>query len=189
MSAAVLRMEHSLGNALRHFRAGGNVTTETRSMVWIDDLLREASVLFAPIARAKNVALELPAEDVTIGVYGDEELLRQIVVNLISNALKYTPDGGQVRLKLSADKRNTYIRVADTGRGIRAEDQPHLFTKFYRTDEGSRHERIPGTGLGLSIALKAAQAHGGTIAVQSQIGHGSVFTVSLPKTAPSQEAA
>jgi signal transduction histidine kinase len=191
MSAAVLRMEHSLGSALRLFRAGagGGVAASRKTVVWIDDLLREAGMLFAPVAKAKNVTLELPPDNVTKGLYGDEELLRQIVFNLISNALKYTSDGGRVHVSLTGDAACVRLQVQDNGLGIRASDLPHLFTKFYRSDEGERRVRIPGTGLGLNIALKAAQAHGGTITVSSELRRGSVFTVTLPKSGTTKEAA
>lgn len=183
MSSAVLRMEHSLENALGLFRHGRTFAAERKGMVWFDDVLREACRIFAPVARAKKIEIELPPADAAKWLYADDEQPLQIAVNLISNALKYTPDGGKIRVGLEADDSELRLRVADTGCGIKAEDLPHLFTKFYRGEPGERRRRIPGSGLGLSIAQKAAHALGGTITVTSKPGEGSVFTVTFPKTA------
>lgn len=184
MSAAVLRMEHSLENALGLFRHGRTFAAERKGMVWLDDVLREACRIFAPVARARNIEIELPPTDAAKWLYADDELPLQIVVNLISNALKYTPDGGKIRAGLAADDASLRLWVADTGCGIKAEDLPHLFTKFYRGEPGAGRERIPGSGLGLNIAQKAALSLGGAITVTSEPGQGSVFTVTFPKTAP-----
>lgn len=184
MSAAVLRMEHSLENAIGLFRHGRAYTAKHKHMVWIDDVLRETCRIFTPVARARKINLELPPCGVTKCLYADDEPLRQIVVNLVSNALKYTPDGGSVRVGLEADDEAVRFWVSDTGCGIKAEDLPHLFMKFYRGEPGERRERIPGSGLGLNIAQKAARSLGGAITVQSEPGQGSIFTVTFPKTAP-----
>ena len=182
MSAAVLRMEHSLENAIGLFRHGPAYAARHKGTVWIDDVLRETCQIFAPVARARKIELELPPPAVTKCLYADDELLRQIVVNLTSNALKYTPDGGRVRLGLESDDKEVRFWVADTGCGIEAADLPHLFTKFYRGEPSAR-ERIPGSGLGLNIAQRAARSLGGEISVTSQPGQGSVFTVAFPKKA------
>ncbi|MDE2141432.1 MAG: HAMP domain-containing histidine kinase [Elusimicrobia bacterium] len=188
MSAAVLRMEHSLQNAIGLFRHGRAYTAGRRDMVWIDDVLREAGQLFAPAARARSIELELPPASVAKFLNADDEPLRQIVVNLISNALKYTPDGGRVRVGLESDDKEVRFWVSDTGRGVKPEDVPHLFTKFYRGETGAGRERIPGSGLGLHIAQKAAGSLGGKITVRSEPGRGAVFTAAFPKTAPRAEA-
>ncbi len=181
MSAAVLRMEHSLENALGLFRHGRAYAARHKGLVWIDDVLREVCRLFAPAARSRKIELEQPPIDVTKGLIADDEQLRQIVVNLVSNALKYTPDGGRVRIGLESDDAQVRFWVSDTGRGIEPEDIPHLFTQFYRGKPGERAERIPGSGLGLNIAQKAARSLGGEITVRSEPGQGSVFTVTFPK--------
>jgi len=188
MSAAVLRMERSLENALGLFRHGHAYAARHKGLVWIDDVLRETCKMFAPVARARKIELELPPFAVTKGLIADDELLRQIVVNLVSNALKYTPDGGRVRVGLESDDNEVRLWVSDTGCGITAEDLPHLFTKFYRGEPGERRERIPGSGLGLNIAQKAARSLGGEITVQSEPGQGSVFTATFPKTESKAEA-
>lgn len=182
MMTAVARMENSLGSALRLFKAASGLSEGARKLVWVDELVREICTLFALSATSKNVAIHGLAPEVAECVYADEELMRQVVTNLISNALKYTPAGGEIRVGLESDARELRFWVADTGYGIKADDLPRLFTKFYRSGTGSdAGEPIPGTGLGLSIVHKAVQAMDGTIKVQSELGKGSNFLVSIPK--------
>ena len=185
MMAAVSRMERSLGSALSLFKEG-LPSAGPRSIVWLDDVAREACLLFAAEAEAKKIALESPAKGAAAFLYADPELLRQILVNLLSNAIKYTPEGGRVTVTLFDDGRRAGVVVADTGRGISAEDLPRLFTKFFRAD---KDRRVGGTGLGLSIAKSAARALGGDIAVESRLGEGSRFTAEFLKPAPRTEAA
>jgi len=188
MLAAVLRMEQSLGSALRLFKSGPAEAAGAKRPVWLDDVACEVATLFAPVARSKRIEVSLPPPEATECVYADEELVRQIVTNLISNALKYTPDGGRVAVSLRGGEREVALSVADTGYGIAPEDTALLFTKFYRAGDGPRAgRRIPGTGLGLSIAHAAALALGGRIDVESAPGRGSVFTVVLPKPLPERQ--
>ncbi|MBW4694123.1 MAG: response regulator [Lyngbya sp. HA4199-MV5] len=112
-----------------------------------------------------------------IFVKADQKLLRQLLNNLISNAIKYSPVDKLVLLKLYRTYEAIYIEVQDAGIGIAPEDLEHLFEPFQR---GKNVGRLPGTGLGLAIAKRAATLHGGEITVKSQIGHGTTFTVRLP---------
>lgn len=107
----------------------------------------------------------------------DEKLLRQIVSNLLTNAIKYSPQGGQVDFHLECDESEARITVADEGIGIGPDDQAHLFDAFHR---GRNVSNISGTGLGLAIVKKCLDLHGGTIAVESELGRGSRFAVTLP---------
>ncbi len=107
----------------------------------------------------------------------DEKLLRHILTNLLSNAIKYSPQGALVEFGLTLDDKNALFRIQDQGIGIPAADQGKLFTAFHR---GSNVRRIPGTGLGLSIAKQCVEVQGGKIAMESEPGHGSTFTVTLP---------
>jgi signal transduction histidine kinase len=125
-----------------------------------------------------GVTVRLGAED-QASVLGDEDRLRQLLLNLVDNAIKYTPAGGMVTLGLSRRDGWAQIAVSDTGMGIAAEDLPHIFERFYRADRS--RGRSGGSGLGLPIAGWIAQAHGGRIEVTSQMGQGSVFTVWLPE--------
>jgi signal transduction histidine kinase len=107
----------------------------------------------------------------------DEKLIRHILTNLISNAIKYSPQGTIVEFHLTLDAQKAVFRIQDQGIGITAADQENLFTSFFR---GSNARRIPGTGLGLSIVKQCVEMHGGRIALHSEPGHGSTFTVTIP---------
>jgi len=114
-------------------------------------------------------------------VEGDRIRLRQLFLNLITNAIKYTPRGGEVELTLTASEREAVFAVRDTGIGIAAIDLPNIFDRFYRADRvRSRQSERGGFGLGLSISQWIAQAHGGSLTAQSRLHRGSTFTVTLP---------
>ena len=117
-------------------------------------------------------------------IWADAQRIEQILANLLSNAIRHTPDGGRVAIALSAEPDVARIAVSDTGPGISLEDLPHLFDRFYRPDR-SRSRAEGGTGLGLSIARRLAQAHGGDITVESAPGQGATFMVILPRGAKS----
>jgi len=130
-------------------------------------------------ALANGVQLQLTAEDRAL-VAGDPDRLKQLLLNLVDNAIKYTPAGGQVSLGLA--RRDGWVRIdiADTGIGIPADDLPHIFERFYRVEK-ARTRKYGGTGLGLSIARWIADVHGGYIDVESEVGQGTTFTVWLPE--------
>jgi signal transduction histidine kinase len=107
----------------------------------------------------------------------DEKLIRHIITNLISNAIKYSPQGTLVEFHITLDPRNAVFQIRDQGIGIPPADQEKLFTAFHR---GSNARRIPGTGLGLSIVKQCVDLHQGSITVESELGHGSTFTVTVP---------
>jgi len=127
-----------------------------------------------------TVRSDIPAEPVTMAV--DRHRIREMLLNLVTNAIKYTPSGGTVALGLAQEDGAVVFTVADTGIGIAAGDLPHIFDRFWRADPArSRTGARPGTGLGLAITKWIAEAHGGSITVQSRPGRGSVFTVRLPR--------
>lgn len=134
------------------------------------DVYRQARVT------ANGVILQLGHEDQAV-VQGDADRLKQLLLNLVTNALKHTPPGGHVTMSLFREPERVRITVADTGRGIAPTALPHIFERFYRAENNDQK----GTGLGLSIAQWIAQAHGGQITVTSELGKGSVFTLSLPR--------
>ncbi|MFJ4783788.1 sensor histidine kinase [Streptomyces sp. NPDC088794] len=112
---------------------------------------------------------------------GDPLRLRQAVGNLVSNAIRHTPAGGSVELRVTAVPGTTLIEVTDTGTGIAAEDLPHVFERFWRAEK-SRSRHTGGSGLGLAIVRKLVEAHGGTVAVRSELGTGTVFALRLPQS-------
>ena len=112
-------------------------------------------------------------------IQGDREHFKRLLVNLLDNAIKYTPAGGRVTLSLRCDGRRAHVEISDTGMGLTEDEQEQIFNRFYRAAE-ARSQRGGGAGLGLSIAQSIAVAHGGRIEVESTPGHGSTFTVTLP---------
>ncbi|MEX0800920.1 MAG: ATP-binding protein [Dehalococcoidia bacterium] len=125
-----------------------------------------------------EVKLRLGNED-QVSVTGDRDLLKQLILNIVENGIKYTPAGGQVTLSLFRDEVSARVVVEDTGRGIPADQIPFIFERFHRvTVAGSRGSG--GAGIGLAIADWIARAHGGEIVVQSEVGKGSAFTIVLP---------
>jgi len=112
-------------------------------------------------------------------VLGDADQLKQVLVALLDNALKYTPYEGTISLSLTTDERFAIVKVSDTGIGISPDDLPHIFERFYRADRTRSRDR-GGSGLGLAIVQSIVQEHQGTIEVESTPGRGSTFTLSLP---------
>jgi signal transduction histidine kinase len=132
----------------------------------------------SPRARKVDVALVADTVPITLEA-GDADRLGQLVDNLVSNALKFTPEGGSVTVRLKRADGQAVLEVADTGMGISAADQEHLFERFFRAERATE-KAIPGIGLGLSICAAIATGSGGTIAVESAEGHGTTFRVTLP---------
>jgi signal transduction histidine kinase len=129
-----------------------------------------------PRAAAADVSLAIECDE-TPTVRADRVRLAQVFDNLISNAIKFTPPGGRVGLSISMVGEDAMIVVADSGMGMTPEDQQRLFTRFPRTKAAAR---IQGTGLGLSITKAILDAHHGSISVESEVGHGTTFTVTVP---------
>ncbi len=140
---------------------------------------RETVETLAPLADDRAVSLHIEASDGLPRVNADPDRLRQVVLNLVENALRHTPQGGEVRISVQNAGESVRISVADTGRGIGPDDLPHIFEHFYRADP-SRARSSGGTGLGLAIVKSLVEAHGGWVTVQSDVGTGSTFTVTLP---------
>ncbi len=140
-------------------------------------LLKRIAVIFGQDFKDKGVALALHAQEMT--VEADKDKLSQVFVNLINNALKFTPAGGSVEIELQKTPDAAVVTFKDTGCGIPEKDIAHIFERFYRTDR-SRSRKTGGFGIGLTISQAIMQAHGGGISVSSEQGKGSVFTVSLP---------
>ncbi len=146
----------------------------------LKDVLETAIQVCEAGAIAKKIGVELScAEEIVAKL--DPQLLEQAIVNLIDNAIKYSNDGGTVRVEALQRESETIISVRDQGCGIEKEHLPRLFERFYRVDK-ARSRQLGGTGLGLAIVKHIAQAHGGRVAVESIPGKGSTFSIHLPKT-------
>ena len=142
-------------------------------------VLWEIADEFQPQAEAKRQLLTIGDTAPNSIVQGDALQLRQALRNLIGNALKYTPDGGTITLSLQQDAGMVQIKIKDTGYGMPASELPHIFDRFYRV-RNNGHDDVEGNGLGLAIVKSIIEQHQGTIAVQSEPGKGSCFTISLP---------
>ena len=170
------RMTRLVGDLLLLARADSGGLPLERKPVELDyilfDVYRQVRILESP------VGIELTDVD-QVTVLGDADRLKQLMLNLVENAVKYTPPGGEVSLSLSKKAGWAFFEVSDTGIGIPPENLPHVFDRFYRVDK-ARTRAQGGSGLGLSIAKWVAQAHGGAIRVTSQVGEGTTFSVTLP---------
>lgn len=181
MSEAVKQMEVSLGNALALFKTEHKPKLELEPFK-VREVVAEVVRLFAPTAKVNDIVLTGPLGTHAGKVVSDKELVRRLAINLVSNGLKYTPPGGVVTLKLHEDEGSVVFEVKDTGPGISPEFRDQIFTKFYRAPAANgKEQRIPGSGLGLAIAKQAADLLGGRIWLESQVGQGSTFYVSIPK--------
>ena len=140
----------------------------------VGECARAAQVL----AAQKDLHLTVDAKS-PVTLTGDDELVKRLVLNLLDNAVKYTPEGGEISVKLTQQNGTALMIVSDSGIGIPQGDLPHVFDRFYRVDK-ARSRALGGAGLGLSIADWIVKAHGGELRVQSAPGKGSEFTVELP---------
>jgi signal transduction histidine kinase len=142
-------------------------------------LLRQTMAVLQPLAAEKDLVVTLEGPDAPCPLVGDRHLLTRAVENLVDNALRHTPAGGEIRVSWGAEGTQLVVRVADTGPGIAAHDVPHLFTPLYR-GESSRNRQTGGAGLGLAIARRILQAHGGDLTAANRTTGGAVFTMTLP---------
>ncbi|KHL01141.1 hypothetical protein LK10_16995 [Sinomonas humi] len=158
--------------------ATSGATEDYRMPLDLARLVREQAVASAPEAASRNISLEVDA-DADLPILGDRTGVVRVIDNLVSNALKYSDDGGKVRLRARQDGTWAVLSVEDEGIGIGAEDLDRVFMRFQRSSAALR-SGIPGTGLGLALAQEVAEQHGGELAVTSELGVGSVFTLRLP---------
>ena len=142
-------------------------------------IVDEVTDLMAVTAKRKNLALDVELPDGPVSARGDATEIDRLVSNLVSNAVKYTPEGRRVSIRVCREGDRVRIEVADEGLGISAADQERLFDEFFRSSNPEA-VRQPGTGLGLAIVKRIVERHGGDIEVESELGVGSTFTVTLP---------
>jgi signal transduction histidine kinase len=142
------------------------------------EVLAEAVEAARPLADERGIELRGQSEP-KLRLLGDRDRVAQVIDNLLSNALKFTPAGGEVSVDVARSNGNTRLVVADTGAGMRSDELGHLFERFYRTDAAAT-QAVQGSGLGLSICKAIVEAHGGVITADSVLGHGTSLTVELP---------
>jgi signal transduction histidine kinase len=171
------RLKDLIDDILLTARMDGGYLTLDREPLALGDLAARHVESIRPAAAAKGVDVVLGIDDDLPTVEGDEMRLGQLLDNLLSNAVKFTPAGGKVAVDVGRRDGMACVEVADSGVGMPADDLDRLFERFFRA---STARAVQGTGLGLSIAKSIAEAHGGTIAVRSEVGVGTTFVVELP---------
>ena len=176
------RLNNLVSNLLHYSRVQGRRETARRAVDLVE--LCEASVdLLGIRARQAGVGLTFTPLAERVVVFGDPEELGRVIDNMVDNAVKYTPSGGQVVVSMSADADHVVVAVADTGIGIGIADQTKVFSAFHRSTNPNALS-IPGTGLGLPISQRIAESHGGALELMSELGQGSTFSFSLPLRSP-----
>jgi two-component system OmpR family sensor kinase len=179
---AVVRMQSIVERMLTLARAESGEQTPTNSIIPMRDLLTEVIAWLEPLAVERSVRLEVLGAD--LHVEGDEEQLREAIVNVITNAIVYNRPGGRVTISLSASAGSAArIEILDTGNGIPAAALPYVFDRFFRVDK-ARSRTTGGAGLGLAVARAIVGSHRGTISCSSTEGSGSRFVITLPASQP-----
>ncbi|HID62957.1 MAG TPA: GHKL domain-containing protein, partial [Anaerolineae bacterium] len=145
----------------------------------IGALVEEAVAGLLRLAQAKGIELSIQSPPRLPRIPADRARIKQVFINLLDNAVKYCPEGSEVQVRLRTDAEGIVVEVADNGPGIPEEDLPYIFEKMYRVEkEGTR--AVEGSGLGLSIVKRIVELHGGQVAVESTVGKGTTFRISLP---------
>jgi heavy metal sensor kinase len=177
------RLAKIVEDLFRLARADSGRYVLNRHDFYLDELLSETAHAATLLAASKDITIEMP-DCPELPYHGDEDMLRQMISNLLDNAIKYTPPGGRIRLGLKALDHDYVISITDSGPGIPAEAQPHIFERFFRADKSRSSEENngnSGAGLGLSIARWAAEVHRGSLNLRHSDERGSVFVAVLPK--------
>jgi two-component system, OmpR family, phosphate regulon sensor histidine kinase PhoR len=175
------RLHRLIENILNISRIESGVVKVVREPISLTGVVKRVLDVASPQAKLKNVELDQRLAPVFYQVEADEDMIYQAAMNLVSNAIKYTPDGGKIVVEVSVDERRglAVCSVSDDGAGIPAGDLPHIFEKFYRVDANKKLAK--GTGLGLTLVKHIVESvHNGGLAVTSEEGHGSTFSFELP---------
>jgi len=186
INAEAERLGNLISDLLALARGDEGRTQFEREPVRLDLLAGAVAANGEPLAAERAITLEVQAPR-PVTILGDEARLIQVVMNLLENAVHYTHPGGRVTVVVEARKNQARLAVRDTGIGIEPEHLPHIFERFYRADPARRHRGGSSSGLGLSIVEWVVRAHGGAVAVESQLGQGSCFTVTLPLASLTEE--
>jgi signal transduction histidine kinase len=193
ITSNVERMTKLVTDLLEISRLEAGRTTLTLAPVELREVVEETLTNTRTEIEARQHTLEVELPDDLPPVLGDRERLVQILTNLVSNAYKYTPDGGRIRIAVDgqvgppAPPGHVLVAVSDTGIGMTPQELAHLEEKFYRADHPLVREQ-PGTGLGMSITRRLVALHGGELTVQSEPGRGSTFRFTVPSAEPGGDA-
>ena len=178
------RMQHLVDELLDLSRIESGVWRPQRRVVEIEPAAREAWAGVTAQAAGRELHLELAVARSAEAVLADPDALRQILTNLLENAVRHTPTGGRIRVAAELGPAGIVLSVSDTGSGIAPEHVPRIFERFYRVDAGRSRDR-GGTGLGLAIVKHLVEAHGGRIEAETALGHGTTIRMTFPPEPPS----
>ena len=151
----------------------------------INELLRRCILLFEQRIEEGQLDVNIQLGESKLYVWADQDRISQVITNLIDNAVKFTPPGGELKIWTQSAGNKVYVSIADTGEGIPVEDQPYVFERFFKVDK-SHSQSKAGTGIGLSIVKRIISQHGENITLQSVPGKGTTFTFSLTRTFEAQ---
>lgn len=149
--------------------------------VSLDEQIRRVIVALQPQWSARNIHFELDLQ--TVKLTADHDQLNQIWTNILSNGIKFSEDGGVIKVSIKQDIKNVTVRISDTGIGISLEDQKRIFERFFKADR-SHSRKYDGSGMGLAIVKQIVSLHQGDVRVESEPGQGATFIVTLPITPP-----
>lgn len=164
-------------NLLKLSSLDNNKIPLVKSNFPLDKQLQHIALTLEPQWSSKNLTLEVDLNKTNI--HGDEDLLLQAWMNLLNNAIKFTPENGDIYITLEVKNNSAVVKIKDTGIGISSKDQVHIFERFYKSDK-SRDRLLKGNGLGLSLVKKIIELHNGDIKVDSKISEGTIFEITLP---------
>ena len=173
------RLDRTVADILSITEIESGTQTVHKDDVRLDEVFPELQAGYAAQAAEKQIQLSFNLPPKLPVIKGDREKIRVALHNLVGNALKYTPAGGQVSVSVAANDGRLVVSVGDTGIGMSEEDREHVFEKFYRAKD-SRVAKVTGSGLGLAIAREVVRMHGGDITCESELNRGSTFTLELP---------
>jgi signal transduction histidine kinase len=181
MRKAALNLTRIVQNLFLLARSDAGNYPINKSRFYLDETLADCVTAMRSVAESKRIAVTCDSES-DLQMFGDEELVRRLFLNLVENALKFTPEDGRINVRAQRDGDGYRVEVTDTGLGIPASDQAHVFERFFRSDHTRR--RAPGAGLGLSIAKWIAELHGGSLRLTKSDSGGTTFMAELPIVTP-----
>lgn len=182
LEAHTQKLQHMMEGFLELSRldGGGSDALETLQYLNVVSLMEKVLEEHEPYAQRQNIRLSMQKEHSEIAILGDKTQLDRVFSNLIENGIHYGKENGQVTVAVSVQNSSTIVKIADDGIGIATEHHEQIFERFFRVDEARTMQGRVGSGIGLSIVKRIVELHGGTVTVESAVGNGSTFMVTLP---------
>jgi len=174
----VRRMQNLVNDLLDMAKMQAGEVSLKLSHFDMNELVRRSVISLQQLFIEKNLELKADFETERMFVYADRDAIQRVLINLLHNAIKFTPERGEIRVRTYLEKDRAFISVEDTGKGIAQDEIPYIFDRFYKTDKSRSADRT-GVGLGLAIARNIIVSHNETIKVESEEGHGTKFIFTL----------